>query len=148
MRSRRGGEWSWVNGFCRQTREPTLIKVSPIREDELLGEWIEELPPFVLSRITHKDCLFHVWTESTSLVLLHMNISKRAKDTNEREVRLLLEHEFIWSDAMVGRGGKAVVKMDSCGNSVCPERPRKTSFIQQCSDNISNRANGMFSNTI
>jgi hypothetical protein len=58
--SRRGGEWSGFWDPSGETRKYPLIKVSTIRKDELLGDRIEELPPFVLNCVAHKDCLFHV----------------------------------------------------------------------------------------
>src|ERR1700753_4514299 len=70
-----------------KSRKGGLIKVSSIREKELLCYWIVELPPFVLSRVTYKDSLLKMRTETTALVLLHMHIGKTAKNSSKRDVR-------------------------------------------------------------
>jgi hypothetical protein len=60
--SERGRERSHVRKVPGKPREGCLIKVGAIRENELLGCWIVELPPFVLSRVSHKDSFLKMRT--------------------------------------------------------------------------------------
>jgi hypothetical protein len=75
-RSWRGGKSRRIWKSSGESRKHPFIEISPVRYQELLADWVEELPPFELSWIPHKDRFLHVWRQSTPLVLLHMHISK------------------------------------------------------------------------
>ena len=89
----RGGECWSVWKSSGESRKHSFIKVGSVRQQELLADWIEELPPFELSRVTHKDRFLHVWRQSRPLVLLDMHICGTAKHSHQRQVWKLAVHE-------------------------------------------------------
>src|SRR6201746_2156922 len=78
----RGRRWTLGEG------EISLVKVSSLSNNCLLGGWVVELPALVSLRIANEYTLLHVQSEARSLVLLHMHICSAPPHSKVRDVRL------------------------------------------------------------
>ncbi len=77
--------------------EKVFIKVSPLLNDHLLGDWVVELPALVALRVSNAHTLLHVRSKAPkwSLVPLDEHISSTAPDTKHREIWLAAIESFM-----------------------------------------------------
>ena len=100
----------------------------------MLGVWVVELLALVIRRITKKDALLHVGSQSTTLILLHMHIGKTTPYAQIGHIWLALESHLKRSGVGHGGCGDAVEDVDQCSKSFFSELSRQTSFMKHGSD--------------
>lgn len=118
------------------------MEVRSVGPDELLGYRIVELPPLVLRRVTHKNCLLHVRRQTNPLVPLDMDKALTAKDPEERNIRLLAEQGLKGCGVREGGAWSAIVGVDDDRGSFTPELLGKLGLIQQRGDPVADSTNG------
>lgn len=112
-----------------ETRIEPLVKLRTLRDKELPGDRIVELPPLVVWRVTHKDALLHVRLQLLPLVLLHIDIGSTTKHPEAAEIRLLAFPGFKGCLARKRRGGQAVPHLDLSGKTATPEARRQLGLV-------------------
>ena len=101
-----------------ESREVPFIKHSTFSNDNAFGERIEEPPTLVAVWIAQEDAFIHVGAQSTAFVLLHMNISQRAKDAQVGYVRFHPKPSFIWGCTRSCRARSSIKNIDQAASEI------------------------------
>lgn len=130
--------------------EVALVKLSRVRDDLLLGEWVPEQPALVGRRVSNEDAFLSVRLQLVcAFVLLDQHIGGAAKNSKMAHSWFLPVPELIGRRSCAHRcRGTTIAHMDVCSKSVPPKRTRELGFIEQSNDMLHDRPICTFCNAI
>ena len=126
-----GGGWGFKNGGGDDGRsrpldpkEISLIKLSTLCNDRLLGSRIVKLPALVVRGVANEDAFLHVRPKAPplSLVLLDVDIGNTPPDTKHGYIWFYTKEGLPGCFARHSRGGSPVPDMDEGSKGFTPER--------------------------